>query len=265
MRWKRYARLLWVLLKMRLNRGMMYRFDFWTAFVTDLSIFALQIAMFSAIFLQVDTLNGWNINQMIVFIGTFTILDAAYMATYFFGVLTIPEKIRTGGLDTYIVRPVNTLFYVSFEHMDPGTAILIIPGVMMVAYGVGMLGVTVTVWRILGYAFLLLLTYSLMFTLMILIRTLAFRFVKIDAFCEIEGELVNFSFRIPGVVFHGAWKLIFFVLLPYGLMATIPTQFLTDVLDGRYWLMTLAVCTVFWGLCIWLWKCGLRRYGSASS
>lgn len=265
MKLKRYARLLWMLMKMRLNWGMMYSFNFWIVFITDLSLFALQIAMFSAIFLQVDTLNGWNVNQMIVFIGTFTILDAIYMATYFFGVLAIPEKIRTGGLDTYIVRPVNTLFYVSFEHIDLGSAILIIPGIMMVAYGVGMLGIQLTVWRVVGYIFLLSIMYFLMYTLMIIIRSLAFRFVKIDAFCEIENELVNFSFRIPGVVFRGMWKLLFFVFLPYGLMATIPTQFLTNVMDGRYWVLTLAVSAGFWLLCLFMWKRGLRRYTSASS
>lgn len=76
---------------------------------------------------------------------------------------------------------------------------------------------------------------------------------------------VNFSFRIPGVVFRGMWKLLFFVFLPYGLMATIPTQFLTDVMDGRYWVLTLAVSAAFWSLCILMWKRGLRRYTSASS
>lgn len=262
---KKYARLLYVFMKVRLNKSMMYSFNFWMAFITDLSIFMLQIAMFSAIFLNVGTLNGWNVYQMIVFIGTFTILDASYMATYFFGVLTIPEKIRTGTLDQYIVRPVGTLFYVSFENIDPGSLVLIVPGIMMVAYGVGMLGITVTAGAIAGYVFLLLVMYFLMYDLMIIIRTLAFRFVRIDAFCEIEGELVSFSFRIPGIVFKGAWKLIFYVLLPYGLMATIPAQFLADVLDGRYWLLSLAVGAVFGFLCIFLWKRGMKRYGSASS
>jgi ABC-2 type transport system permease protein len=265
MRPGRYARLLWTLMKVRLNKGMMYSFNFWMAFFTDLSLFILQIVLFSAIFLQVETLNGWNIYQMIVFIGTFTILDAIYMTTYFFGVLTIPDKIRTGALDTYIVRPVNTLFYVSLENIDLGSSILVIPGILMVAYGTGMLGVPVTVWRVLGYIFLLLIMVLLMFILMIIIRTLAFWLVRIDAFCEIENGLVDFSYRIPGVVFRGLWKLIFFIFLPYGLMATIPTQLLTDVLDGRYWIMTIGVFAAFWCLGIFLWKRGMRRYSSASS
>lgn len=261
----KYARLFYVLMKVRLNRNMMYSFNFWMAFITDLSIFLLQVAMFSAIFLNIGTLNGWNVYQMIVFIGTFTILDALYMATYFFGVLTIPEKIRTGGLDQYIVRPVGTLFYVSFENADPGSLLLVVPGAMMVAYGAGRLGIKLTAGAAAGYVFLLLAMYFLMYFLMVIIRTLAFRFVKIDSFLEMEGELVNFSFRIPGIVFKGFWKLIFYVLLPYGLMATIPAQFLTDALDGRYWLLSLTVCAVFGCLCIFLWRKGLKSYGSASS
>jgi ABC-2 type transport system permease protein len=252
-------------MKFRLNREMVYSFNFWTVFFTDLSLFVLQVAMFSALFLQVDTINGWNIYQMIIFIGTFTIIDAAYMMTYFFGVMTIPDKIRTGSLDIYLTRPVNTLFYVSFENMDFGSVLLVIPGIAMVVYGIGMLGITVTVWRIFGYVFLLILMYLLMYTLMIIIRSLAFWFVRVDAFCELENELVNFVFRIPGVVYNGMWKLIFFIFLPYGLIATIPTQFISSVLDNKYWALTIGVCAVFWFLCIFIWKKGLKRYNSASS
>ena len=265
MKLKKYARLTFTLMKFKLNSEMMYSFNFWSAFLTDLSLFVLQIFMFSALFLQVETINGWNINQMIIFIGTFTIIDAAYMATYFFGVLTIPDKIRTGSLDIYLTRPVNTLFYVSFENIDPGSALLMLPGIGMVLYGMGRLGLALTAGRVLGYIFLLILMCLLMYSLMIIIRTLAFRFIKIDSFCELENELVNFVFRIPGVVYRGLWKFIFFVLLPYGLIATIPAQFLSDALEGRYWAMSIGVCALFMGLSIVLWKKGLRVYGSASS
>ncbi|HEX2945432.1 MAG TPA: ABC-2 family transporter protein [Clostridia bacterium] len=261
----KYIRLLYVFMKVKLNKNMMYSFNFWMAFITDLSIFVLQVAMFSAIFLNVGTINGWNVYQMIVFIGTFTILDSLYMATYFFGVLSIPEKIRTGTLDQYILRPVGTLFYVSFENIDPGSLLLTVPGIMMVAYGVGMLGIRITLGAIAGYTFLLLAMYFLMYCLMIIIRSFAFRLVKVDSFLEIEGELVNFSFRVPGIVFRGVWKLIFYVFLPYGLMATIPVQFLTAALEGKYWLLVLGVCTVFGFLCVFLWRSGMKHYGSASS
>ncbi|MCX8131735.1 MAG: ABC transporter permease [Clostridia bacterium] len=265
MRFIKYLRFFCLLVKLKLNRQMMYSFNFWMVLFVDLSLFAIQIAVFSAIFLQVDTINGWNRNQMIFFIGTFTILDSIYMSTYFFGVIGIPDKILTGKLDIYISKPVNTLFFVSFESIDLGSLLLLFPGIMMITYSTAMMGITVTVWGVLGYVFLIVLMLVLMFDLMIIIRSTAFWFTRIDSLSDFENEMVNFSFRVPGVVFKGVSKLVFYVILPYGLMATIPTQFFTGLLDGWTCLLTITVCFVFTLLSQRIWKLGLKHYGSASS
>ncbi|MCX7774060.1 MAG: ABC transporter permease, partial [Clostridia bacterium] len=125
---KRYAKTLWTLFKFRLSNQMVYRASFWTAFFVDVSMFLIQIAVFSALFLNVDNINGWNRYQMIFFVGTFTILDALNMCLFFFGVISIPWKIREGKLDIYMTKPINTLFWVSFENMDIGSGFILIPG-----------------------------------------------------------------------------------------------------------------------------------------
>ena len=261
----RYFKLCGMLLKFRLNRQMIYSFNFWAVLFVDLSVFLIQIAVFSTIFLQVDNINGWNRYQLIFFVGTFTILDSLYMCTYFFGVIGIPDKVHTGKLDIYITKPINTLFFVAFENMDFGSILLLIPGIMMITYSALRLGVAVDLGHILGYSFLIILMLVLMFDLMIIIRSAAFWFTRVDSLHEFENEMVNFSFRVPGVVFKGISKLIFYILLPYGLMATAPTQFFTGVLDSRYWILTLLVCVTFTFLSQFIWKLGLKRYGSASS
>lgn len=261
----RYFRFCRMLLKFRLTRQMIYSFNFWTAFFVDLTVFFVQIVVFSVVFLQVDTINGWNSYQMIFFVGTFTVIDSLYMCTYFFGVIGIPDKIRTGRLDIYLTKPINTLFYVSFESMDFGSVLLTIPGILMLVYSAGHLNITPGLANIAGYIFLVLLMTYLMYSLMILVRVGAFWFTRVDSFGELENELVNFSFRIPGVVFRGAAKLVFYILVPYGLIATIPTQFFTDAINGRYWLLVTGVCAGFGALSSFMWKTGLKHYGSASS
>jgi ABC-2 type transport system permease protein len=244
---------------------MIYSFNFWTAFFVDLTVFLIQIAVFSVVFLQVDSINGWNSYQLIFFVGTFTVIDSLYMCTYFFGVIGIPDKIRTGKLDIYLTKPINTLFYVSFENMDFGSILLTLPGIGMLAYSAGHLKIAPGFVNIAGYILLVLLMTYLMYTLMILVRVGAFWFTRVDSFGELENELVNFSFRIPGVVFKGAAKLVFYILVPYGLIATVPTQFFTDILSGRSWLLVFIVCTGFGCLSTLMWKAGLKHYGSASS
>ena len=202
---------------------------------------------------------------MVVFVGTFTILDAVYMSTYFFGVISLPERIRTGTLDLYLVKPASALFMTSVDNLDLGSIVLSVPGMLMVAWGVRELGIRMTFGAVAGYILLMVVMYLLMYCLMVVLRVPAFWLVRITAFQELENSLVEFSFRLPGVVFRGVWKVLLYVVLPYGLMATIPAQFITGGMHLRHWLLVGAVFCGFWVLTITLWRAGVRHYGSASS
>lgn len=262
---RRYFKLFFTLLKFKISRRMVYSYDFWSAFFADIILFLVQLLTFSTIFNQVDKIGSWGINEVIVFIGTFTIVDGLAMATYFFGIISIPEKIRTGALDIYITKPVNTLFYVAYDNMNPGSFLVALSGLLIVAYGVIGLGIKLTLIRILGYAVLVILMYSLMFSLMLIIRTAAFWFIRIDSLMDIENQVIEFAFRVPGVVYKGVMKIILWIIVPYGLIATVPTQFLTGILSGQYWVLAIGVSAGFFILSVLIFNRGLSVYSSASS
>ncbi|HEX9019194.1 MAG TPA: ABC-2 family transporter protein [Anaerolineaceae bacterium] len=262
---KKHLRIAWVLLRCRVSRQMVYRLSFWTAFFVDMTYFLLQLLTFSTIFRQIDTIGGWGLPHMAIFLGTFTMLDAVYMCTYFFGVIGIPEKIRTGALDLYLTRPVSALYLLSIEGLDFGSILVTLPGLLMVAWGVRASGILITPLLVAGYLVLFVMMYLLMYCVMILLRAPAFWLLRVNAFGELEGALVEFAFRVPGTVYRGIWKMILYIALPYGLMATLPTQFLTGEMHWRHWLLAGGVLAGFWILTTWVWKTGLRRYGSASS
>lgn len=262
---RRYLRISITLFRCRVSRQMIYRASFWTAFWVDLLLFLIILLTFSAIYTEVGEIGGWTLAHMAVFLGTFTILDALYMSTYFFGVISIPDQVRTGALDLYLTKPASALFLVSVDKMDFGSIMLTVPGMLMVAWGVRELQIPFNLIRIAGYILLVAVMYLLMYCLMIVLRAPAFWLLRITAFSELENALVEFSFRIPGVIFRGVWKVLLYVVLPYGLMATIPAQFITGGMHLRHWLLVGGVFAGFWVLAIGLWRLGLRRYGSASS
>jgi ABC-2 type transport system permease protein len=258
-------RILWTLLRCRISRQMMYRLSFWTAFWVDLIYFLIQLATFGAIFSHVEVIGGWTLHHMAIFLGTFTMLDAVYMCTYFFGVLSIPDKVRTGALDLYLAKPVSALFLISVERMDFGSILLTVPGMIMIGWGMQGLGISLTIGLALGYALLFVMMFLLMYSIMVVLRVPVFWLGRVNAFNELEASLVEFAFRVPGVVYRGVWKIILYVLLPYGLMATLPTQFLTGGMQLRHWLLAAGVLAGFWLIMNLLWQAGLRRYSSASS
>lgn len=261
----RYLRFIWLLFKFKLNKQMIYSYKYWIVLFVDLTCFLIQIATFNVIFGQVDNMNGWNKYQVIFFTGSFVFLDGIYMATYFFGLINLPAKIQNGKMDIYLTKPINTLFFIAFEEINVGALFVSVPGIIMMAFAALHLNIEISLFKLAGYIFLIVMMYILMFDLMVILRSAAFWIIKMDALNEFEDQMVNFSFRIPGVVFQGFNKLLFYVLLPYSLMATIPTQFFTQGLKLKYWVLTILVCLGFSLLTRIMWKLGLKRYGSASS
>jgi ABC-2 type transport system permease protein len=258
-------KILYMLMKMKLSKNMAFRFTFFNAFLIDGSMFFIQLLMFSAIYSQVESIGGWDRQQMLFFIGTFSLINALNMALYFFGVLTIPRKIKSGELDFYIVKPVNSLFHLSFESVDFGSVPLIFASIGILAYAVSGMHLQITVLKIIIYVFLVLLMLLLYYDMEVILRTIPFFVIQTSSIEQFEGEVIMLCMKIPGTLFKGAFKLLFYVVLPYGIMATIPAQFFTGTLTLSGFIYSLLIVAAFTVFTLAFWKLGLRCYKSASS
>jgi ABC-2 type transport system permease protein len=261
----RNLRFILLLIKLRLSHMMVFRISFFGAFFADGVLFIIQLLTFSAIYSQVDSIGGWGRGSMLIFIGTFSLVNALNMVIYFFGVITIPQKIREGGLDLYLTKPVSPLLRLTFESVDPGSIPLVFLSIAIIAYGVATAGLTVTLSGIAGYAVLVLLMTLLYYDMELIIRTIPFFVIAAGGIERLEGIMLELNFKIPGVLYKGAFKILFYFILPYGIMATVPTQFLTGVLSMGGLVQALGVVTAFTAFALWFWRVGLRHYKSASS
>ena len=258
-------RFILLLTKLKLQHMMVFRLSFFGAFFADGILFITQLLAFNVIYSQVDSIGGWSRGEMLIFIGTFSMLNGLNMLIYFFGVISIPGLIRSGGLDVYITKPVNPLLRLTFENINPGSFPLLILSGFIVAYGVSAAGVSVTGPLLLAYAALVLLMTLLYYDMEVILRTLPFFFISTSAVDSLEGELLTFNFKIPGVLFKGVFKVIFYFILPYGVMATVPTQLLAGTLSLPGLLQALGIVVVFTIVALWFWRFGLKHYKSASS
>ena len=264
----RALRFVGLLIKLKLSHMMMFRLSFFGAFFADGILFMMQLLSFQVIYSQVESIGGWSRGQMIIFIGTFSLINALNMIIFFFGVAGIPEKINSGNLDQYITKPINPLLRLTFESVDPGSIPLLILSILIVCHGVSVSQVLITFPIILGYVILILLMTLLWYDMTLILRSLSFFFIlvsDIDPFAKIEGNLMSLNFRIPGVLYKGAFKILFYFVLPYGIMSTVPTQFLSGMLTFPELIPALCIVFLFTIFALWFWKFGLRHYRSASS
>lgn len=258
-------KLIATLIKLRMSQLMVFRLSFFGAFFVDGSMFALQLLLFEVLYGQIESIGGWQKGEMIIFVGTFSLINALNMSSFFFGLISIPEKIRTGGLDHYITKPKSPLLRLSFESVNPGSLPLVAMSLIILARGISLLSAPPSFLAVAGYILLVLLMTLLWYDLMLLLRTVPFFFMSAATVHQMEDSLIELSMKVPGVVFEGVWKVLFQVVLPYGLLATLPVQMLTGALTpfGLAW--GCAVALLFTLFAFKLWKFGLRRYKSASS
>ncbi len=254
-----------VLLKMKLSHMMVFRISFFGGFFVDSSLFLLQLLMFNAIYSQVDSIGEWSKGQMLIFVGTFSLLNAINMTVYFFGVNGIPSKIKSGDFDHYLTKPINPLLRLTFENINLGSAPLVLFSIGIVIYGMSVQGGSASPAACLLYVIFILLMALLYYDMEVLIRTLPFFVISTDSIEQLECAMFDLCMKIPGVVFKGIFKLIFYFILPYGIMATIPAQIITESISPVGIIYAAIVVILFTVLALRFWKFGLRHYKSASS
>jgi ABC-2 type transport system permease protein len=262
---KRNTRFILLLLKLRLSHMMVFRFGFFGAFFADGISFIMQLVTFGVIYSQVDGIGDWSRGQMLIFIGTFSMINGLNMLIYFFGVLGIPDKIRGGELDHYITKPMSPLLRLTFENINPGSAPLLLLSGMIIAYGVSVEGVILTPGLLLAYSALTLLMTVLWYDMEIILRTIPFFVISAAAIDNLEGDAIELNFKVPGVLYKGALKILFYFVLPYGIMSTVPTQLLSGALSAAGLWQAVGVVLFFTAFTLCFWRLGLRNYKSASS
>ena len=262
---RRNLRFIFLLFKLKLQRMIIFRVSFLGSFLNDAVMFLFQIFTFNIIYGSVDSIGDWSRGQMIIFIGTFSMLNGLSLVFTYFGISTIPSKIRNGELDHYLTKPVNPLLRLTFESIDLRFVPLLLFSAGVIAYGASVEGVVITVPIVLAYCGMLLLMSLLWYDLAMILRIAAFFVISTAAFDYLEDSIFTLIFRVPGVFFKGVMKVFFYFILPYGIMATVPTQLMTGTLSLPGLLQALGVVIAFTALTLWCWRFGLKHYKSASS
>lgn len=258
-------RVLKELVRIRFQNLMMFRLGFFGPFFVDGSLFAVQLAVFSAVYANVEKIGTWGSGEMILFIGTFSLINAVNMVVYFFGVTGLASKIKTGEMDLYLTKPVSPLFRITFEKINPGSVPLVLMSLVIIGYGVWVSGITPGAGSVAIYCIWVLIMQVLYYETEVLIRCVSFYLVSNARLEQLEEAGLELCMKLPGIAFYGIYKIIFYCILPYGIMATLPVQSLIGEMDWHLAACGIAVTVGFGLLTAFVWKNGLRHYNSASS
>jgi len=241
-----------------------YRTNFLLWFGFTIVYHGTAIAALWVMLTTFPSMNGWDFRNMAFLYGLWMVAHALN-STFFSTVGEIPQWIRDGEFDRLLVRPLDELFQVI---STPGAIfpdeLLLALAFLIVAVAANHLAVTA------GFVALIVLVVVggalIDLSIALLISTVAFWFVQVDALrwivLQLEGEFT----RYPLSIYTRGVRLLLAFVIPFGFMNYFPAAYFLHKTDNGLGLplavgvLTPLVGAVFLVVAYAVWRFGLQRY-----
>jgi ABC-2 type transport system permease protein len=234
----RYLTLLGIQLRASALLAMQYRLDF----VLDgfMSIFWTGSALVPLLVLygQRTTVAGWTWPEALLVVGWFTLLKGVLDGAIQPALTNVVEHIRKGTLDFLLLKPVDAQFMVSTSRFELYKGSDVFGGLFLLGWAIHRLGRWPSVGGMALAAMLLVGAVVILYSIWILVVSLAFFVVKVDNLSYLFSSIYDAA-RWPSSVFRGALAFVFTFVIPLALMTTYPALAILDRLSA--WRAVFAV------------------------
>ena len=246
-----------------------YRANFVMWFVFTIVYHGVALGALWVTMRQFPSMNGWNFREMFF-------LYALWMAghelhnTFFFTVVSVPDYVREGRFDRFLVRPLDTLFQVLTVPQQ------IVPdGLVLAAITLAFASVAANVrvdWIFVIFVPLVAIGGALIdLGISLAVATCSFWFIRVDTIRWVVMSLEQDFTRYPISIYSRGVRIVLTFVLPFAFMNYFPAAYFLQKADaGMYLNPAIGLLTPAIGLA-WVaasyafWKTGLSHYQGTGS
>ncbi len=260
----RYLSLLWIQFRTSLLLSAQYRLDFFLDAITGLFWAAAAVMPLFVVYGGASRAGvpGWSFGETLVVVGCFITLQAVLDGAINPGLQAVVEHIRNGTLDFVLLKPADAQFLVSTSRFEFWRAAGFLHAALVFVLAFRELGRTPEAAGVLTALMLLGIAIALLYSLWILIVSVAFVVVKVDNLTYLFTSIFDAA-RWPSSVFRGALKFIFTFVIPIAVMTTFPAEALLGRLEWPTLGYSLLGAAVFAAFARLVWLRSIGRYTSA--
>lgn len=253
--WKGWA-------KLQFSSGATYRFNFILKGIAML-IFGVMGPIAAMIIYSVSSgIPGWSFEEFLLLTGIFLFVNGMDILLF----RKLPDrtidKIREGEYDVDLVKPISPLAFATVTALDLDGITSIFVGGFVVLYSLIKIGWIFNLVNLLSFTFLLALAVLFMYSVDILIASLAFLVVKSYALLDIFGELIGIG-RNPLTIYGVTGLMLLTFVFPIGLAAFYPASAILGRIPTTAILYLAATALGFFASALVLWKLAIKKYTSA--
>lgn len=257
----RYLGIWGALVRAALQAETQFRASFVAKLFRNAGWLVFVLAATLVIFGNADQIGGWNKGESLALVATL-FLVSAINNMFFHSLSEIPQHVRTGTLDFFLSKPVDSQFWVSVRRFNVGELGSFIAAIILLVYGLR--GSEVSPLAVGGYVIGIACGVALYYSMNLVLMTLGIWLVRVDNLWVLT-ETISGVARYPLDMYGAGVRRLLVTWVPLGLLAYAPASMLVKGFDGG----TVAT-SVAWALFAvvgsrMFWRRATRSYSSASS
>jgi ABC-2 type transport system permease protein len=259
----KYAEIYRVQFKNNWVREAVYRTNFLTSLTVDMMWIGIEFTLFAVIYDNVPNLAGWTKPQVYFFLGTFFSSDALFTILFQRNFWQFSDLVNRGELDILLTKPVSPLFLALTRWISLTSVFNFVLGIAILIHYAGPAGF-VGGWHWLLVAFWLLVGVAAATVLRFIFCIWVFWTDRGMALSRLYYQFFQMATK-PDPIYPRPIRYAIMTALPFAFIGSVPARALLKGLETWEYGLVAGVLLSFFFADAFLWRCGLRRYQSASS
>jgi ABC-2 type transport system permease protein len=264
----RYVRLFAAFARFGLATEMAFRANFLVKLLVEVLWLGILLIFYWKLFENTSSIAGWSRSEYFFFVGCHYAL-AGFVETFFLSNCTeFAELVRSGDLDTYLLKPIDEQFLVSCRWIDWSTLPNILQGIAIMVIALAVMGWTFDPLRLVLFVVLFACGCALAYSFLLMLSSTAVWLVRNQNLMEMWWTFLSLM-RYPRSIFEGEWAglfgMFFTYFIPVVVAVSVPAETMVRTLDPHFIAWTITAAVLMMCVSRWVFRLALRSYRSASS
>jgi ABC-2 type transport system permease protein len=260
----RYLRLWLSFFKVSWMADFEYRLNLIVRVVGEFSWYVAQLSVFEVLYRHSDTISGWDVHGMRVFMGTLFLADVFYMILFMENMDNMASAVKRGDLDLYLTKPIDSQFMVSFRKIAVAYFLNLALILLYLVWAIRQLPGSLSTPQLVSFVILLVSGFISLYAIRFMFATLSVFLHDAGNVQFVWHQLYRLGTR-PDPLYPSPLRLIVFTIFPVAFFASVPARVLVEGFDVRLLVAAPLVASVMLVFSHLFWNRALRSYSSASS
>lgn len=241
-----------------------YRGNFWFWTIVSIMWTAFNFFFFDLIVGARGNIAGWNRGEMYVLLSTFTMLDAFTWSFFYHNMQDYIASIFDGTMTLTLTRPISPQLLISIQDNSYTNVPRFFIGLGMLIITLQKYQIPVTVLGAIGFVMFLCLSLLFIYSTWFIVSTLSFWVDRLDNINELVPSTRRI-WQVPKEVYTGVASTLFTVVLPFSLVASLPSEILLGKAAWSWLLYYAGFTVLLFYLSTVFFRISVRKYSGTAN